>query len=69
MPDQRSLLGQDAPVLLMHADAVADLAGVAEGVTDDGAQVGDVAKAVTAQFEGVGVLTHEVLPRVEVVLP
>ena len=63
------MLGQDAPVLLVHADAVADLAGVAEGVADDGAEVGDLAEAVAAQFQRVGVLAHEVFAGVEVVLP
>ena len=64
-----AVLGQDAPVLLVHADAVADLARVAEGVGDDGAEVGDVAEAVAAELQGVGVLAHQVFAGVEVVLP
>ena len=55
---QVRVLGEDGPVLLVHADAVADLARVAERVADDRAQVRDFAEAVAAQLQRIGVLAH-----------
>ena len=63
------MLGEDACVLLVHADAVADLPGLAEVVDDPRGEVGDVAEAVAPEFERVRPLSDEVLAGVEVVLP
>src|SRR4051794_6336455 len=63
------VLPQDAGVLLVQADRVAQDLRVALLVGEDGVQVGDVAEAVAAQLESVGVPADEVLAGVEVVLP
>ena len=67
--EQVRVLPEDAVVLLVHADGVADGLRVAEVVGDDGVGVVDVAEAVAAQLEGVGVAGEHVLAAVEVVLP
>ncbi len=56
-------------VLLVQADGVADRARVAQVVGDHRVEVVDVAEAVAAQLQGVGVAGEHVLAAVEVVLP
>jgi hypothetical protein len=63
------VLPEDAVVLLVHADRVADRLRVAEVVGDDRVGVVDVTEAVAAELEGVGVAGEHVLAAVEVVLP
>ena len=67
--EQVRVLPDDAEVLLVHADGVADRLRVAEVVGDDGVGVVDVAEAVATQLERVGVAGEHVLAAVEVVLP
>ena len=63
------VLPEDAEILLVNADGVADRARLAVIVGDGRIQVGDLAQAVTAQLQGVRPLADQVLAAVEVVLP
>ena len=63
------VLPEDPVVLFVQADRVRQRAGVAGLVGDHGVEVGDVADAVAAELERVGVAADQVLAGVEVVLP
>jgi hypothetical protein len=63
------VLPEDAVVLLVHADRVADGVRLPAVVGEDGVEVVDLAQAVAAELERVGLLAEQVLPGVEVADP